>query len=94
MKNLLLSALLLCAPISALADSCDGSKLARDAIRAVALVSNRAMITDLVGGGEYIWANYRNHGYSDHYFVKVDSSECRLLELKLIAANEPIKEPN
>lgn len=76
------------------AESCYGPKLARDAIRAVALVSNRSMITDMVGGADEVWANYRNHGYSDHYRVTVDAGNCRVLELKLLSAGEPIKEPN
>lgn len=81
-------------PLVASAESCYGPKLARDAIRAIALVSNKAMITDIVGGaGDEIWANYRYHGYSDHYQVKIDEKQCRVLELKLIAANEAVKEP-
>jgi hypothetical protein len=87
---------LLLLPILAQAQDCYAPKLARDAIRAIALVSDRSMITDMVGGGsgEDIWANYRNHGYSDHYQVKIDLNSCRVLDLHLVEANGPIKEPN
>jgi hypothetical protein len=85
--------LLLATPSYASAQECYGPKLARDAVRAIALISDRAMITDMVGGSDgHIWANYRNHGYSDHYLVRVDSRACRVLELRIIETNVPIKE--
>ena len=78
---------------------CDTSKIARDAIRAIALISDQAMITDLVGGaieiGEQtsyrIWANYRNHGYSDKYEVTVDNDGCRVISLHLTGRNLPVQ---
>lgn len=92
MMKILCIAVSFCMPLIAQAESCYGPKLARDAIRAVALVSNRSMITDMVGGSGFdIWANYRNHGFSDHYHVVVDSKACRVLELRLVKAGEPIQ---
>lgn len=75
---------------------CYTSKIARDAVRAVALVTNRAMITDLVGGydgGAFtIWANYRNHGYADKYEVKVEPKTCRVISLNLLGHDLPVKD--
>lgn len=90
--KIVLALALLVSPQFAFAQGCYGPKLARDAVRAVALISDRSMITELVGGGEHIWANYRHHGYSDHYQVKVDEASCRVLELRLLEAGGPIKE--
>jgi hypothetical protein len=81
---------------------CESSQLARKAIRAIALVSedpSGEMITDLVGGatemGEQttfsIWANYRYLNYSDKYEVIVEEETCRLISLRLVARNLPIK---
>ncbi len=75
--------------------NCYPPKVARDAIRAVAIVTDRSMITDVVGSCSdrcQLWANYRNHGYSDHYEVTVESGECRVTSLKLIGARLPIRE--
>lgn len=74
---------------------CNGVKIARDSIRAVALVSEQFMITDLVGGCDgdlvcEIWANYRNHGYADKYQIKVSS--CRVESFELIAKKLPVKD--
>jgi hypothetical protein len=83
---------------SVTAQTCYAPKMARDAVRAIALVTDRSMITDIVGAAVFdtyqIWANYRSHGYSDHYRVKVSEKECRVLELKLVTASGPIKNPN
>lgn len=78
-----------------IAEECYGPKLARDAIRAVALVSNKSMITDMVGNCLDVcnlWANYRYHKYSDQYAVSVNEKECRVLNLTLVKAKGPIKE--
>ena len=94
MKIIITMSVIISANLS-FASDCFVSKLARDSIRAVVLVSDQAMITDMVGGchkGCEIWANYRNHGYSDKYFVQVDEKSCRITKLKLIRANLPIKE--
>lgn len=74
---------------------CNEAKIARDSIRAVALISNQSMITDLVGGCDSdliceIWANYRNHGYADKYQIKV--RECRVESFELIAKKLPVKD--
>ena len=74
---------------------CHTGKLARDTVRAIALVSDMSMITDIVGGCPSvcnIWANYRNHGYSDYYTVQIDENSCRVTELKLIEAHQPVKD--
>ena len=97
-KNITISVFLLAVGILpsssfAVAD-CYGPKLARDAIRAIALISNRSMITDMVGGCPDtcdISANYRHHGYSDRYEVVVDEKECRVISLKLTGAHLPIQ---
>ncbi|MBF0205931.1 MAG: hypothetical protein HQK53_03495 [Oligoflexia bacterium] len=99
--TVLLGVYLVIAPMISQAN-CYTPKIARDAIRAIALISDRAMITDLVGGlvssvsnqdSYVIWANYRNHGYSDKYEVIIESRECRVLMLNLVDKNLPIKEP-
>lgn len=78
---------------------CNTPQIARAVIRAIALVSHREMITDLVGGaidsGEQstysIWANYRYHSYSDKYEVIVEEGSCQLISLRLVERNQPIK---
>lgn len=94
MKNLIVTLIVLL-PALASAQDCYLPKLMRDAVRAVALVSDRSMITDIVGDASGdLWANYRYHGYSDHYQVKADAKSCRILSLVLVEANGPIKEPS
>jgi len=96
MKTFFLSTCLLtlaAVPSLSFAD-CYGPKLARDAIRAIALVSDRSMITDMVGhcpDACEIWANYRNLNYSDRYEVVVNEKDCRVISLKLTGANLPVQ---
>ncbi len=98
---LILSGLVLTSSLASA--ECDTSKTARDAVRAMALISDRAMITDLVGGtvgGEEnvvtynIWANYRHHNYADNYQVAVQPGKCRVMSLKLLGYDLPVKDPS
>lgn len=74
---------------------CYGPQLARDSVRAIALVSGRSQISDMVGGCAgntcQIAANYRAANYSDLYQVSFSETECRVLSLKLLASNQPIQ---
>jgi hypothetical protein len=79
--------------------NCYGPQLARDAVRAIALVSNRANISDIVGGCSQedicqIFANYRSLNYADLYQVKYDQSQCRVTELKLVQSGAEVQNPH
>jgi hypothetical protein len=97
----LFAASLLVCSLSASAEACNASKLARDSVRAIALISDRSMISDLVGGLDQhnddqqsfrIWANYRAFNYSDEYYVTVSNKECRVTLFKLTESKLPVKE--
>jgi len=79
---------------------CYPPKMAQDAVRAIALISDRSQITDLVGGqsssspGQQtfrIFANYRYHNYSDKYEVVIDSEKCRVSSFILVDSNLPLQ---
>ncbi|OFZ31115.1 MAG: hypothetical protein A2622_00490 [Bdellovibrionales bacterium RIFCSPHIGHO2_01_FULL_40_29] len=77
--------------------SCYGPQLARDAIRALALISNRSQISDLVGGCQKttckIAANYRQAQYADLYHVTYDEIQCRVTTLTLVTSGMPVQDP-
>jgi hypothetical protein len=102
-SNILFSLLAILVSSSMASADCYTAKTARDAVRAIALVSNQSMITDLVGGplssgddadSYQIWANYRHHSYADRYEVSVERKTCRVRLVRLVAAHLPIVEPN
>jgi hypothetical protein len=77
--------------------ACYGPQLARNAVRAIATVSGHAEISDLVGACTdstcQIAANYRSYGFADIYSVIYNEPQCRIIELKLTAINQPVQNP-
>ena len=77
--------------------ACYGPQIARNAVRMIATVSGHAEISDLVGGCMdstcQIAANYRPYGFADIYSVIYNERQCRIVELKLTATNQPVQNP-
>lgn len=79
---------------------CSAAHVIKDAINAIAPLSRPELATDIIGwaikSGRQkaynIWVNYRDNNFSDKYEAVVEAKDCKLISLRVVVQNQPIKE--